>query len=194
MTPEDQEACKNIKAGIQAEMIKRISGLHKYENGHEIDAWIYSHCHVSGGISASVFWSEPVKDIDLWYGFDHNWAWFRESLDDLFINSKGKFHHLVKSVNPSYMIGEVNGKMITANAITLHGDVQIIRLASIEDARRAFDFVHCQPVYDPKNMRYRISQRQLDAIKYKRLVKTPAGIITQHRLDKFKKRGWISNE
>lgn len=189
MNEDDQVVCKAIKAGVQAEVKKRITDLHKYKQGHNIDQWLYTNCQASGGISASVYWNETVKDVDLWYNsFDMNW--FGQELQDLFIAKSGKFHHLVKDVNPSYMVGTVAGKLVTANAITLHGDVQIIRLANIEDARRTFDFVHCQPVYDLANMRYSISPRQLDAIRTKRLIKTPTGKVTQHRLDKFKQRGW----
>lgn len=185
--------CLRIKVGINAELVARMEKLKPRPRYQEFTTWLWPRMSISGGISASVYHNETVKDIDMWCNCAlEDFKTQSHAIDALFIDSKGMFHDLVKDINPSYMVGEVNGKLITANAITLYEDFQIIRLSNIDDARKTFDFVHCQPVYSLARDTFRITQQQFDAIKNKKLIEANpvTNKIQTNRIEKFKSRGW----
>jgi hypothetical protein len=97
----------------------------------------------------------------------------------------------VADVTSGYMtITNVDGKLVTANAITFKNGLQVIIKAD-KTHRDTFDFVHCMPYFDMKTQQLFISRLQYDAIKNKQLIENPKfPQFSQHRTDKFLKRGW----
>lgn len=148
--------------------------------------FIMENCVVSGGCSASIFHAQEPNDYDLYFKT-------QEALDKFnatFIANK-KIYNIVKDVNLNYMNTTVNGKLITAQVVTLFNDIQLITMGTI-DMIHTFDFVHCKPFYDLSENRYFISKKQYDSIKHKRLIVNPSADKPAEvwRLQKYKDRGW----
>lgn len=139
---------------------------------------------VSGGVSASIFNGEKVNDFDIYLKDEKNIAIIKELIKDKSIQDN------IADVNPKYMaFSEIEGKMVSANAITFNNDIQLITM-STADSRKYFDFIHCLPYYDFKTAQYHISEKQYWAIKNKKLIRNGDAKITQYRIEKFQKRGW----
>lgn len=164
-----------------------------WSEGTSFQKWVLNNCAVSGGITASVLHDETPNDIDLYYR-GPSLTNFSTGLEHLFLSKDGRWRQWIKDINPNYMAvtdTDAGGKLITANAITLWNGMQIIRLDTVEAMRRSFDFVHCLPMYDFKNLY--ISKPQYDSIKQKRLVIHNPSAITRYRVSKFEQRGWKRN-
>ena len=179
----------HVKEGIQKYVESKFEELAPIVGASHLETWIRDTFVVSGGISASMFTRTKVKDIDLYYHSSATVEAINNTFQDNFLNENAPWRHFIKDVNPAYMVGEVNGKMVTANAITLINDMQLIRLGGVDDCRKIFDFKHCLPVYDLKNKVYKISRNEFDSLTTKKLM-THHGVPKDHRVVKFKSRGW----
>ena len=198
---EDKNRVLELKSDINKNVEHWFEGLKT--NPHNLGAdwqtvvndadllrsWLITYCSVSGGGTASVWHGDSIKDID-WFYNGTDFGAFKTAIDNMFVAPEGKFHKFVKDIDPKYLSAEVKGKVITANAITLINNMQIIRLDTVEKSRKKFDFIHCQPVLNLQTNEFRMSFAQYESIKYKRLVANPHGLITHHRVYKFKDRGW----
>ena len=142
---------------------------------------------LSGGAIASLLQGENPKDYDLYCKEDN----LVKSILDYFKNGAGK--ELVADVSEKYMefIGQ-DGKMITANAITLKNGLQFILKmhGDPESVRSNFDFVHCKPYLDLDSKKLYISKEQYDACKQKKLIINNPKTVTSHRRFKFIERGY----
>jgi hypothetical protein len=187
-TPEERSRILDAKEKIHKYIEFKFQELAPHEGAKSLEYWIRDSFVVAGGISASIFTGTAVKDIDLYHRAAPVEA-INNSLQVNFLAEDAPWRHLIKDINPAYMVGEVNGKLVTANAITLINDMQLIRLGAVEDCRKIFDFKHCLPVYDIKNKLYQISRNEFDSLTTKKLM-THSGTPKSHRLDKFLNRGW----
>lgn len=139
---------------------------------------------VTGGISASYFHGEKENDVDLYFMDKESIDLCTSLLPDMMGN--------ILDVNEKYGLETmVNGKMVTAHAITFKNGLQIITMETA-DARKKFDFEHCMPYYSIGNKLYHISRSQYDSIKGKKLVLNRDGVSPDaKRLEKFVNRGWV---
>jgi hypothetical protein len=135
---------------------------------------------LSGGISASLFHDQEPNDLDIYFVNDECRAIFEKQLEIRL--------DVVTDVQNNYIENVVvPGKLITANAITLKNDIQII---DKRFARSDFDFIHCMPYYDIMLKKYYISPKQYHSIMDKKLIPNPHVKPKQKRIDKFIERGW----
>ena len=142
---------------------------------------------LTGGCFASLFLDEEVHDWDVY---------LRDSVTisrfESFVMSDTPTLNEVADVTSGYMtITNVDGKLVTANAITFKNGLQVI-IKTDKKHRETFDFVHCMPYFDMKTQQLFISRAQYECIKRKQLVKNPAHqqTISNHRIEKFISRGW----
>ena len=141
---------------------------------------------VTGGISASFFHMEKQNDIDVYLKS-------KTAIDKLMmLIGLPEIAQTVADVNPKYGIETlVDGKLVTAHAVTFKSGIQIITMNTVEDARKLFDFIHCMPFYDFSDGKYYISRAQYDSIKAKHLVLNPTGVSpAPNRMTKYIERGW----
>ena len=145
---------------------------------------------LTGGCFASLFnggivndWDVYLKDVDTADRFES------------FIMSDTPTLNVVKDATPGYMAEvKVQGKLVTANAITFKNKLQVIT-RTCKAHRETFDFIHCMPYFDMATQQLFISRAQYDSIKQKKLVKNPAHNqeLSSRRIDKFLDRGWTSD-
>jgi len=141
---------------------------------------------LTGGISASVFWHEIPNDYDIYLTKDVDIAVFKAMI------KQDEVMNLIKDLDPKYNLAvEVDGKLVTANAVTFKNNVQVIT-CQVADARKQFDFLHCMPYLTLADWKYHISKDQYTSIKNKVLKINPtASKVDEHRKAKFIERGWI---
>lgn len=188
-SPEEQKRIKSVKEAIHKQIEFSFQELAGYQEALNLEKMIREKFVVSGGISASIFTSSPIKDIDLYYRETVVVDDLNKEMSTLF-DEGGLFHHFVKEVNPAYNIGTANGKLITVNAVTLKNGMQLIKLAGIKECQEIFDFKHCLPIYDIKNNIYKISRNSFDALSTKKLMMHHNSATKPHRVEKFRARGW----
>ncbi len=144
---------------------------------------------VTGGISASVYYSEQPNDIDVYLKDDEAIKQFAAIM-----LKRNVTKNIVKDVNPNYH-GQtlVSGKVVTSRATTLFNDIQIITMGT-SDMIATFDFIHCKPYLDLESNKYYISPTQYKSITTKTLMRNGEVPTTYGRIDKFKGRGWKLSE
>lgn len=141
---------------------------------------------LTGGATASVFHHEIPNDYDIYLTNEADIGVFKAML------KQDEILQFIKDVNPKYNAAvEIDGKLVTANAVTFNNDVQVIT-CQVANARKQFDYVHCMPYVDMKNWKFYISKEQYDSIANKVLKVNPhASRVDEHRTAKFRERGWI---
>ena len=171
-----------IKAkGLKYSVKNRLEDKLK-EVPEKVRTFTQENCVLSGGCFSSLLHGEKVNDYDLY-------------LKDL-SKTKELLELLSEYVGPApieekpYAEAFVNGKIITANAITLSNRLQYIIRADFKSAKVMFDYVHCMVNYDIKEDKLWVSQDQLESIVDKKLKTNNAQSITVDREEKFKSRGW----
>jgi hypothetical protein len=149
-----------------------------------------NNTYITGGAIASLIQGEKPKDYDFYFKDAKTMksflGWFSQN------NTGGIMAH-VKDVDEKYknIMGK-NGKMITANAITLTNDASFITKWWGEpgELRKKFDYVHCLPYYDLKTKELYISEKQYEAIINKRLIVNNPESVVDSRKWKFEQRGY----
>lgn len=146
------------------------------------------NCILSGSAISSIYHSEEPKDYDLW-------CKDRSMIDTISKEIQEKYSEHIMEYTDSYsgLAGDSTPKLklITKNAITLKGNIQLITLGDYESQRKMFDLIHCLPYYDLQEDKFYISEHQLDVIRRKKLEKNPNGRpVADWRMGKFKLRGW----
>ena len=147
----------------------------------------FKNCILTGGCFASLLLDEEVHDWDV-YLKDSVTAEHFES----FVMSDTLTLNEVAGVTSGYMTTtKIEGKLVTANAITFKNGLQVITRTGKEQ-RETFDFVHTMPYFDMAKQQLFISRQQYDAIKNKQLIVNPKHLVlvNQSRADKFMTRGW----
>lgn len=144
-----------------------------------VDA-IREHCILTGGVTASVFHGENINDYDLYAR--------TKTGHDIVLDSIQRYHPGNIEVALNYAtIQTEDGKLVSANAITLHNQMQFITMGTFHECRASFDFKHCLPYYDIRDEKFYISPDQYQLIKKKELYPITGKLA---RLPKFEERGW----
>lgn len=189
-SPQEQQHIVEVKTRIKQYVEAAFEKIAPLVGSRPLESWIKDNFVVSGGITASLWGADTaVKDIDLYYRDPVSVQLFNNRIDEMFIREGAALQHLVKEINPRYMTTEVAGKLITVNAVTLINDMQIIRLGSLAECQRIFDFKHCLPTFDLRDNVFKISRNSFDSLNTRKLF-THHGTPKAHRLEKFSKRGW----
>ena len=180
----EQQFITEVKKSIQNTLSNIFDDFPK-----DLASFIKSYCILTGGMSASFFVGEKPKDYDFYFKDERSIDIFKNA-----INANKKFMDLVEDCKENYIQTLVDGKLITANAITFKNKIQIITMATA-DVRKAFDFIHCMPYYDCDDSTYHISKAQFDSIRNKQLVVNPNYVKVnpqahENRIIKYKTRGW----
>ena len=144
---------------------------------------------ITGGAFASLWHHEEPKDWDFYFN-DTN---LMSNFQALMYNTSptSVFMDYVKDAGPYFKQTQIDGKLVTANAVTFKCGLQMITMA-VASHRKYFDFIHCMPYYDYNKDELRISPQQLDVIKRKEIVKNPnfSGTPKPFRVEKYLDRGW----
>lgn len=183
---KDNSDILSVKALIKIQLNTALKTLPP-----ELDRFIRDYGIVAGGISASLFHSEKVNDIDVYLKTDSAIEAFKRSVQMESVKSH------IADVNENYT-GKIliPGKCATANAVTFECGIQVITMLT-SDSRSTFDFLHTLPYYDIAIDRYFISRAEYDSIKEKKLIrnKNPKAFKPlEKRIQKFIDRGWSYDE
>lgn len=143
----------------------------------------WNNMFLSGGAIASLLQGEQPKDWDFYFiNYD--------SMDKIRTHVL-QYRDAIADVDPKYMevLGE-DGKMITANAITMKDGSSFITMivGPAHDVKNSFDFIHCTPHYQDDKLY--ISENQYECCTKKLLRVNNILRIKSERTDKFVKRGY----
>lgn len=150
---------------------------------------LMKNCILSGSCISSIYHGEEPKDFDLWCRAELMIKVLKEEISQ-------KYNDYIMDYNQSYEELKSNSnvtarKLITDNAITMKGKVQLITLGTYTEQRKLFDFTHCMPYYDCDAKTLYISRHQMELIGTKKLEQNPGGRAPKvWRISKFKMRGW----
>lgn len=144
---------------------------------------------ITGGMFASLWHHEEPKDWDFYFSDSNMMSNFQALVYNTSPNSMMMDH--VKDAGPYFKQTQIDGKLVTANAVTFKCGLQMIIMATANH-RKYFDFIHCMPYYDYNKDELRISPQQLDSIKRKEIIKNPnfKGTPKPFRVEKYLDRGW----
>lgn len=144
---------------------------------------------ITGGAFASLWHHEEPKDWDFYFNDGNTMSNFQARVMNG--DPAGLLLQCVKDTGPYFTQVQVDGKLVTANAVTLKCGLQMITMATATH-RKYFDFIHCMPYYDYNKDELYISPQQLDAIKRKQIIKNPnfKGTPKPFRVEKYLDRGW----
>lgn len=144
---------------------------------------------ITGGAFASLWHHEEPKDWDFYFTDGNMMSDFQAKVMNG--DPAGLLLQCVKDTGPYFTQVQVDGKLVTANAVTLKCGLQMITMATANH-RKYFDFIHCMPYYDYNKDELYISPQQLDAIKRKQIIKNPnfKGTPKPFRVEKYLDRGW----
>lgn len=141
---------------------------------------------ISGGAIASLIQQASVNDWDIYFKDAASEATASTILEKYYRDN-------IKDVDPKYhdCLGK-DGKMITANAITMEDGLQFITMTNGDpkDVRASFDYVHCMPYYDFNRDALYISEKQYDACINKKLIVNNQHVVKPWREEKFLARGY----
>jgi hypothetical protein len=172
---QQKEGIMVLKKAIRNGVSMALLNLDKPLRTHLVD-----NCILSGGCTWSIHNTKIPNDWDLLFKSQ------RESVSFLQYIQGNKSD--VLDVSPQYVTATTGTKVITANAVTLKNNVQVI---DFKWQRQNFDFVHCMPYYDIKEDKFHISYQQYDAIVNNRLLINPLlrTTLDEKRLQKWTDRG-----
>lgn len=152
------------------------------------------HLYLTGGTIGSLLRGEEVNDWDFYFK-DQRVA---KDVRNTIIN---KYRDSIKEYSsdkyPGVQTEDIDGnkdKLITNNAITMEGNVQLITVLSGEpnELLKSFDYVHCMPYFDCGDNKLYISEKQYYACINKVLIVNNVQSATKntHRKEKFIQRGF----
>lgn len=171
----------HVKDQIQFNLYKKMSFLSGF-NIYKED-WF-----LSGGAIGALIRGEEPNDYDIWF---ENIVVSHHMIN--LITSTPTILDQVKELTGNYFGLEVEGKLITPNAITMKNGLQFITnyQGSPDVVRKNFDFVHCLPYYSLSHKKLYISEQQYMACENKILIPNlPIQKIDQKRIAKFASQGW----
>jgi hypothetical protein len=145
---------------------------------------------ITGGAFASLWHHEEPKDWDFYFNDSNMMSNFQALMYNTSPTDKFLMQY-VKDAGPYFKQTQIDGKLVTANAVTFNCGLQMITMATANH-RKYFDFIHCMPFYDYNKDELRISPQQLDSIKRKEIIKNPNfnGTPKPFRVEKYLDRGW----
>ena len=184
-TPAEREHVQTVKQTLIRKLYDPITGLLSvpFSNDNTSFADIArSDLFLSGGAIASLLQGDEPKDLDI---YSH------VSLDGLFKTKLIDEHF--DDIDNAYGESEVDGKIVTPNAITMKKGVQFILMQSGTPAqiKKTFDYVHCTPHFSFADNKLYISKKQYDACVNKKLIVNNHTAVSNRRIEKFKQRGYI---
>jgi hypothetical protein len=141
--------------------------------------------YLSGGAIASLIQGEIPKDWDIYCESALNMKMVEEMVK--------KNPDYIADVRENYVgVFGSNGKMVTANAITMKDGTSFITKLYLppSEMKKTFDFVHCKPHYNLTTKTLYISPQQYIAIVNKNLIRNNGVIPQTWREEKFKKKGY----
>jgi hypothetical protein len=178
-TQNEIEHIKDVKNKIR-------DYLAKMESKDWWNGTFQSELYLTGGAIASLIQVEEPKDWDFYTTNTTNNNLIKE-----WLTSVG--HDSIADVDEKYkeVLGQ-DGKMITANAITMKNGASFITIlaGTPQAVRDTFDYVHCTPYYDLATDTLHISKMQYVCCKNKLLVVNNANNVKDYRQDKFLQRGY----
>jgi hypothetical protein len=142
---------------------------------------------LTGGVFASLLQADKPKDWDFYFTNYDSMMRVKELLEN-----EGKSY--VKDVDKEYKeVMGVDGKMITANAITMDDDSSFITMmhGTADAIKKTMDYVHCTPHYSLQLDKLFISPIQYKACVEKILYVNNPLALKEYRTNKFIKRGYI---
>lgn len=173
---------------IRAVKHKIVTNIHAMQNSAWAEPYIlpWDKMILTGGAIASLLQGESPKDWDFYFTDELSMTKMRDHL----VLTQTQY---IKDVDPAYQesVG-VNGKLITANAITMKTGASFITMmyGTPKVIKSTFDFVHCTPHYSLADGKLYISESQYDCCVNKKLVVNNASAVKQKRIDKFVARGY----
>ena len=179
----------DAKAKALKEKVESVFGSVMIDLPNGLYHRLMANCILSGSCISSIYHGEEPKDFDLWCRDASMIPILKEEIPQ-------KYNDSIMEYNQSYEELKSNSnftakKLITDNAITLKGKVQLITLGTYTEQRKMFDFTHCMPYYDCDAKTLYISPRQMQLIGMKKLEQNPGGRApVDWRIQKFKMRGW----
>jgi hypothetical protein len=191
---EDEDfyaSCMILKSKIETLLIQKMNELPA-----DLQDLVIKNCVLSGGSISSIYHNEPVNDFDI-YSLKmtglQSIEWFLKETNLETVPGSSPLSVLDDKNEYTYEIE--NGKIKTANAITLNNKIQFVLNRTYESWRKEYDFVHCLPYYFiPARILY-ISKEQWKAIRDKKLkYANPNHVHTNifKRTEKYKSRGWTT--
>lgn len=183
-SPNEVQFITEVKEHIKRDLSDKIRQF-----PFNLGMWIVQHAVLTGGMSASYFYGETPNDYDFYLKKAEDIDYIKK-----IIMSTPEFIDLIADIESRYIETMIDGKAVTANAITFKNGFQIITLDSAE-MRKAFDFIHCMPYFDMNTSTYTISKAQFNSLRDKKLVLNPNYVITNpiaygQRVKKYEFRGW----
>lgn len=140
---------------------------------------------LSGGAIGSILRGEAPKDWDFYFRNEKSMNIFKQHLM--------MYPDRIMKVDEKYkeMLG-VDGKMITANAITMDDGSSFITMMHGEPSNlvKQFDYVHCTPYFSLETAKLYISEKQYHACVNKKLIVNNKSAVKPYRTEKFKDRGY----
>ena len=140
---------------------------------------------LSGGAIGSLLRGEAPKDWDFYFTTEKSMNIFKQHLM--------RHPDRIMKVDEKYKesVG-VDGKMITANAITMEDGSSFITMmyGSPDTIRSQFDYVHCTPYFSLETAKLYISEKQYHACVYKKLIVNNSRAVKKYRTEKFLSRGY----
>ena len=135
------------------------------------------------------FWDEEPNDYDLYAKEQGQIATIANLLET---SNKA----LIIPTDTGQKYSAMNNALVitTGNAITLANRIQFIKLGTLEEQRKNFDFIHCMPYYDISKGLLYISEQQWHSLKYKKLILNEKMDGREPRYDKFLAKGWQKYE
>lgn len=170
----------SVKKKIQA--MVEVMQTREWTDGYILP---WDKMYLTGGAIASLIQGEKPKDLDFYFTDEAFMLAMRAHL----------LHHKqhIADVDPKYkeVLGE-NGKMITANAITMDDGASFITMiwGTPEQIKSTFDYVHCTPHYSLADKLLYISPKQYTAAVNKVLIVNNESSVKEYRTTKFKERGY----
>lgn len=142
---------------------------------------------LTGGITTSLLHHEIPKDWDFYFVN-------KNECDNFTKLVKLEKNHIM-DVQEHYkeILGQ-DGKMITANSITMNNDASFVTMitGTPEEVREHFDYVHCMPYYSLKEDKFYISYEQYVACMDKSLMFNNESAFKPYRHSKFIDRGFTA--
>lgn len=186
-TPAEREHIQAVKQTLIRKIYDPTTGLRfaPFSNGNTSFADIArSDLFLSGGAIASLLQGDEPKDFDIYSHVSLD-GLFKTKLIDVYLDDIADFDDV-------YGESEVDGKIVTPNAITMKSGVQFILMLSGTPAqiKKTFDFVHCTPHFSFADNKLYISKKQYDACVNKKLIVNNHTAVNNRRIEKFKQRGY----
>lgn len=144
---------------------------------------------LSGGAIASLIQGEEPKDWDFYFEDLYAMGKFYEDIKSNHMSS-------VKDVDPKYaqFVGQ-DGKMITANAITMKDMTSFIVMIAMDPphVKKTFDYKHCTAHFSLRDDKLYISPEVYRAAKNKKLIVNNQHGLKPWREEKFLSRGYTKS-